>query len=114
MTREEQLNDALDRMGGTHNLADILDEIKAGTMQSWVSGETWAVTKIVQFPRKKLLEVVLVIGDLDDAVKLHEVVLEFAAHNNCDMIRTFARDGWHRWAKTKGWANGMRIYVKEM
>lgn len=114
MTREDQLREALERMGNTHSLKNILAEIEAHTMQSFVEGETWAVTKVIQFPQRKVLEIILVIGDIDDAVKLHDVVMDFAAEQGCDLIRTFARDGWHQWAKKRGWQNGMRIYVKEV
>lgn len=114
MNREEQLREALERMGNTHTLDDIVAEINARTMQSFVEGETWAVTKLIQFPQRKVLEIVLVIGDIDDAVKLHDTVMAFAAEQNCDLVRTFARDGWQHWAKKRGWRNGMRIYVKEL
>jgi hypothetical protein len=112
--REQQLHEALERMGNTHSLQDILAEINAGTMQSFVEGETWAVTRVIQFPQRKVLEIIWVIGDMPDAVKLHDVVMAYAAEQGCDLIRTFARDGWQQWAKKRGWQNGMRVYVREV
>ena len=39
----------LDRMGGLYTLNDILTMIAKGQMQSFVEGESWAVTQICQF-----------------------------------------------------------------
>ena len=51
-------------MGGLYTLHDILTAIAEGKMQSFVEGDTWAITKIAVFPRARLLEIMIVVGDL--------------------------------------------------
>ena len=55
--RLAQVEKALDRMGNTHSLPDILALIEDGAMQSFAMGPTWAITQILDFPRKRVLEI---------------------------------------------------------
>ena len=43
----------LDRIGGLYSVSDILGAIAAGHMQSFTEGDSWAITKVVQFPRAR-------------------------------------------------------------
>ncbi|MET1020146.1 MAG: hypothetical protein ABWX62_09195 [Microterricola sp.] len=101
-------------MGGTHTLDDIVDLIREGHMQSFCEGETWAITQIIQFPQKRILEIFLVVGDMPEAEKLHDQVVAFAKEHDCQMVRCFGRDGWSKWAVPRGWTNGQRVYMKEI
>lgn len=112
--RTMQLARGLREMGGTHKLSDILDGIKTGRLQSFVEGETWAVTTIIETPQKRICEVFLVVGDMPDAEKLHDTVEAFARTHGCHMLRCIARKGWQRWAKPRGWTNGHTVYLKEL
>lgn len=117
MTNEDrmaQVEQALAGMGDTHNLKDILADIEAGRMQSFVMGETWVITQILEMPRKRVLEIVVVAGDMDDAEKLYDAVLEYGRRQKCSLVRTFARHGWARKAKSRGWTNGYQIYLKDL
>jgi hypothetical protein len=112
--RIEQLQQALAEMGATHPLDDIVDLIRDGHMQSFVEGETWAITQIIQFPQRKVLEIFLVVGEMPDAEKLHDQVMTFAKEHDCTLVRCFGRDGWAKWAKPRGWTNGQRVFLKEL
>jgi hypothetical protein len=112
--RLAQLQRGLLEMGGTHDLADIIKGISEGTLQSFVEGETWAVTTVIETPKKRICEVFLVVGDMEDAVRLHDTVEAFARAHGCNMLRTIARKGWSRWAKPRGWTNGHTVYLKEL
>lgn len=112
--RLHQLERGLIEMGGTHTLPDIIKGISAGTLQSFVEGETWAVTTVIETPQKRICEVFLVVGDMPDAEKLHERVETFARAHGCQMMRCIARKGWKRWAKPYGWTNGHTVYLKEL
>lgn len=112
--RLAQLEETLERMGHTHTLADVLTMIEEGTMQSFTVGDTWAVTSVLDFPRKRVLEIFLVVGDMREALILHDMVLAYAKVHHCDILRTFARDGWGKWAQERGWTNGQRIYLKDV
>jgi hypothetical protein len=112
--RMVQLQKALDQMGNTHSLEDILALIDSGEMQSFAQGDTWAVTQIVDFPRKRILELFLIVGDLKDFRGLYNLILAFAEEQGCALLRGYGRFGWEPYAKANGWANGARIYLKEM
>lgn len=112
--RRVQLQRALDDMGNTHSFEDIVALIEDGLMQSFAEGDTWAVTQIIDFPRKRVLEVFLVVGDMIDAEKLHDRVFEYAKGEGCDIVRAFGRRGFHRWAQERGWKNGQQIFIREL
>lgn len=111
--RAEQVRVALAEMGDTHSLDDIVDMINSGTMQSFVEGDTWVITQIIDFPRKRVLEVFLVVGDMSSALEIYNRVFAFAREEGCVLVRAFGRDGWQKWAAPRGWRNGQRIYYRE-
>ena len=77
----QKLARGLDRMGGLYTLNDILTAIAEGRMQSFVEGNSWAITQVVSFPRAKVLEVFAAVGDLDDLRILHDRIIDFAAED---------------------------------
>ncbi len=105
---------ALADMGGTHSFDDIMQAINSGHMQSFAKGNTWAVTQILEMPQKRLLEIVLVVGDMEEARELHDVVVAYGRSKGCDLVRTFARDGWTPDAKQNGWTTGHRVFLKDL
>lgn len=98
-----KLAKALDRQGGLFSLADVLERISDGRMQSFVSGNSWAVTQISVYPRRRQLEVVAAVGDLEDHEVLDERMTMFAFEMGVDRIATFARLGWKKYAEPLGW-----------
>lgn len=98
-----RLAEALARAGDLYTLADILERIDDGRMQAHVSRETIAVTEISVYPRRRVLTIILLAGDLSDGENLHEQVFAFARKTECDAIVTQGRDGWARLAKDHGW-----------
>jgi hypothetical protein len=112
--RQGQLERALAETGGTHDLGDIMKGITSGEFQSFARGETWAVTSIIETPRKRICEVFLVVGDMSDAIVLHDEVEMFARARGCKMLRTIARSGWLKWAKPRGWTTKHSVYLKEL
>ena len=49
-----KLQRALDIQGGLFALPDILERISDGRMQSWVHNNSWAITQISIYPRRRL------------------------------------------------------------
>ena len=101
----------LERLGGLYTLNDILTAIAEGRMQSFVEGNSWAVTQVVSFPRAKVLEVFAAIGDLDDLRILHDRILDFAAEEGIGVIRAYGRKGWLPDASRRGWKVKARFFV---
>ena len=116
MTEEQhkKLERALEAMGHTHTLADIIDAIQLGHMQSFTEDDTWVVTQIIQTPRKRILEIVMLVGEMSEAEQLHDRVMNYAIENGCALVRTFARDGWRRKAREYGWKNGYSVFLMEV
>jgi hypothetical protein len=105
----------LGHAGYTHSLQDILDEIKAGTMQSFVSGNSWAVTCILDTPRRRVLEIFMVVGALADLVDLEAQVIEFAKNNGVTLVRAYGRQGWLKvFSQFDGWKPKQTVFIKEI
>lgn len=100
--------------GGTHELQDILDAIKSGSMQSFVSGDSWAVTQVAEFPRKRVLEVLFLVGRLEDVPALRDQVEAFGRAVGADFVRAYGRPGWEATAKSLGWQPSQRIFAKDL
>jgi hypothetical protein len=100
---QARLREALERAGGLYELSDILERIDDGRMQAHVSRETIAVTEVSVYPRRRVLTMILLAGDLVDGEDLHEQVLSFARKLKCDAIIAQGRVGWARLAKSHGW-----------
>lgn len=94
---------ALDRWGGVYTVSDILAAISEGKMQSFTEGDSWAITQVVQFPRARMLEILLVLGDLEACRKLHDRVLQYARDNDISLIQAYGRRGWINDAERRGW-----------
>ena len=106
-----KLERALDRQGGLYALSDILDCVAEGRMQSWVQGNSWAVTQISVYPRRRLLEIVAVVGDLGDCRILHGKILKFASEMSVDLVAAYGRRGWARDADRNGWKIKTESYL---
>jgi hypothetical protein len=93
----------LDRMGGLYSVSDIIAGIAAGEMQSFVEGDSWAITKIIDFPRVQMLEIMFAIGDLEECRRLHDRILEFARDHDIPLVQAYGRKGWVKDAFENGW-----------
>ena len=106
-----KLERLLDRMGGLYTLHDILTAIAEGKMQSFVEGDTWAITKIAVFPRARLLEILIVVGDLGDCQKLLDRIYQFADENDIGLVQAYGRRGWLNHPLTSGWKIRTKSYL---
>ena len=101
----------LERMGGLYTLHDILSAIAEGRMQSFVEGDTWAITKIAIFPRARLLEIMVVVGDLKDCQRLLDRIYQFANENDIGLVQAYGRRGWFNHPLTSGWKIWTKSYL---
>lgn len=93
----------LDRMGGVYLVQDILTAIGEGKMQSFAEGDSWAVTQIADFPRARLLEVMVALGDLQQCRILHDRILQYAREHDIGLVQAYGRRGWIEDATSRGW-----------
>ena len=106
-----KLGRLLERMGGLYTVQDILSAIAEGRMQSFVENETWAITKIAVFPRARLLEIMIVVGDLKDCQKLLDRIYQFANENDIGLVQAYGRRGWFNHPLTSGWKIRTKSYL---
>lgn len=99
----EKLGRALSRMGGVYLVSDILKAIAAGRMQSFAEGDSWAITQVVSYPRARVLDILIAVGDLEQCRKLHGRVLQYARDNDIGLVQAYGRRGWLADARSHGW-----------
>jgi len=91
---KKEMEDMLEKHGGLYTFDDILAAIESGRMQSFTDGETWVVTQVDEFPRKTVLSIVVVVGNLDALKKLEPSILKYADEVGADMVTATGRLGW--------------------
>ena len=115
---QQKLARVLDHMGSTYLVSDILTAISTGKMQSFVEGNSWAITKIVDYPRARQLELIAIVGHLADIDALHDKILKYADEANVTLLATHGRLGWLREGSFKrlGWRLKAKsqLYQKEL
>jgi hypothetical protein len=98
-------------MGGLYLASDILRLVREGRMQMFAEGDSIAVTQICNFPRGKVLEIIAVVGDINDLRTLHDRLLIFAAEIGASVIQAFGRKGFMPDAERRGWRVKARSFV---
>jgi hypothetical protein len=98
-----RLRRILEEQGGLYSLEDLFAEIEAGTMQAFSEGNSTVFTSIREFPRKKVLEIRVAMGTLDEIYKIQPRVVAFAKEQGCELLlAVVGRDGWDK-TYTRGW-----------
>jgi hypothetical protein len=87
---------AIERMNGTHTETDVFLGICAGHYRLWVSpsGASALVTEFIQYPRMKVLSVLLAGGKYEEIEALGPAISEFAKAQGCARIIAGGRKGW--------------------
>jgi hypothetical protein len=111
---QRKLDRALQEAHECFTVQDILTNIRDGSMQSFAVGDTWAVTQIIDFPRRRVLDVFMLVGNMEDFDGIHEKVENFAREIGATAIRAFGREGFGSFADANGWKSTQRIYYKEL
>lgn len=96
-----------------YQVEDIDRELVSGNMQSHCVRDTWAVTQVHQWPQRKAVNVLLVVGDMSDMSELERKITHWAKFIGADLITAIGRDGWweHR---TPGWRKTGVLYSKDI
>lgn len=110
----KRMERALREAGGTHTLHDLLHEIEIGAKQSFAYGSTWVITHILDFPRKRVLELFMVIGISSELQILEDQIVIFGKKIGADCIRTQGRRGWKHKATEMGWKHTHNVFIKEL
>lgn len=109
----QRLERMLEKMGGFYTVDDILSLIKEGRMQSFSNGLTWVVTQVHEFPRRKVVDIVFLIGDLKGAKELEADIDEFAKSIGATAVIATGRMGWLNRAFA-GWRPHSCNFIKDL
>lgn len=104
---------ALAVSGNLFNMDDINDHLKVGKIQGHVEGDTWAITQVHDWPRRRAVNILYVVGAMGDAGALEEKVEKWAESVGADIITAVGRDGWWNY-RTPGWKKVGTLYLKEI
>ena len=103
----------LNAANNVHTLDDIDLALETGKMQSHVMGDTWIITEVNEYPRKKAVNVIYVVGNLHDALAAESMIEEWANNIGADFITATGRSGW--WGfRSPGWKMLGTLYSKEL
>lgn len=94
---------ALEYSGGTHDWYDIVFGVLQGNFQLWPKENGALVTEIITYPRKRVLNVFLGGGDLNELASMHEEVIAWAKEQGCTGATISGRKGWERAYAKLGW-----------
>lgn len=109
----EQFEKLLKRQGGLYTFGDVMECIDRGTMQSFAEGDTWVITQVHQFPRKKVVEIAYVIGDTDHLKKIEQQIIQWAEEIGASMLIATGRPGWDR-KHFPGWTRVSSNFTREI
>lgn len=87
---------ALDHAGNLFALEDIWKELSLGRAQFWPGNECALVTEIKQYPRKRVLNVWLAGGKLEELMVMSNYIREYAKRCQCDAMTIQGRPGWQK------------------
>ena len=105
---------ALEYSGGTHNFDDVVSGLAEGKMQLWPAPKGCIVTEIVVYPRKKVLNVFLGGGELEQLMDMHKDVIAWSEAQGCVAVTITGRYGWKKPLTKHGWKPLHASYVKEI
>jgi hypothetical protein len=103
------LESGVQKGGKTHSIRDIVEALKAGQMQAFLNDGAIAITQVVDFPQKRVLEVLWCAGVLDEVMNLKPKLVEFAKEQNCKMGRAYVRPGLVVPMEQAGWRKAQTV-----
>lgn len=105
---------ALEYANGTHLFEDVAAMIEAGRLQLWPAPEGCLVSEIVDYPRKRIFNVFLAGGELDQLTDMHEDMRLWAIAQGCDAATMHGRRGWTKVLKANGWREALVTMEKDL
>jgi hypothetical protein len=83
------------RLGGNvYTLDDIENALASGEMQGHTGGNSWVITRVHSWPRRKSVDIVFAVGNIEDLPVLLKKVELWAKDQGADLITGTGRDGW--------------------
>lgn len=96
-----------------YDLSDIDYGLDTGEMQGHVEGSTWAITQVHNWPRQKTVNILFVVGNLEEAIRLEMKIEMWAKELGATMLTGIGRDGWWE-RRTPGWRKVGTLFAKDI
>ncbi len=93
---------------------DVSSMLKSGKMQGHVEGDTWAITQVHDWPQRKSVNILYIVGNLEDTAKLEAKVTVWAKELGADLLTATGRDGWSKLQPGSGWKKIGTLYSKDI
>ena len=93
---KQWIEDALEYADGTFNIIDVVDGIARGDMQFWPDKTAASVSQIIDYPRKKVLHIFLLGGDMDGAKDIERKLVAWGKYQRSRAITLTGRLGWSK------------------
>ena len=109
-----QIEEALARGHGTHNVEDMILLIESGKRELWVEGDGLIITKVEDWPRMRVMRFWLAAGKMEDVMALEPRIIQRAREMGCTGMVIDGRKGWAK-VLSKGWEeDGTRSFTKAL
>jgi hypothetical protein len=109
----EKLARALKAGNDLYSLSDIHDALVHGSMQGHVIGDTWVLTRVHDWPKRRSVDIMFVVGHLEEALQSEGDLVKWSKGLGASLMTATGRDGWweHR---TPGWKKSGVLYTKDI
>jgi hypothetical protein len=99
-----------------YSFDDVMQYIEEGKFQTHLFGQTWVLTSIHEFPRRKTVHLDLVVGNMDEFFEQLPTIMEWARSVGATLITGSGRPGWRGLHPThfEGWRFKGYHYSKEL
>lgn len=105
---------ALEYSRGTHTVEDVEHGILSGRFHLWPAARGCLVTEFIEYPQKRVLNVFLGGGELDQLTDMHDAVEAFARAAGCKAVLIQGRRGWARVWRDQGFKPVATVLEKEI
>jgi hypothetical protein len=104
---------ALGYDNGGHTVEDVQAKVASGLMQFWPAPRGCIITEILQFPRRKMVNVYLAGGELDQLADMQDAIIAWAKENGCTGAMLSGRKGWERVFSQYGWKHTHSVLMRD-
>jgi len=109
----KKMQRALDFNGNLYSLDDIEEHLLSGKLQSHAEGETWVITQVHDWPQRRAVNIMYLVGSLAGTPELEQKIEEWARSIGADIITAGGRDGWLKF-RTPGWKKIGSLFSKDI
>lgn len=93
---QKYIEDALEYGHGGFDISDVFVKVAQGEFHLWTRQNSAAVTEIVSFPKKQVVNIALAGGNLDELQDIAASVVEWAKYHGIASVFVSGRKGWQR------------------